>query len=159
MVLDLPTPEGWKAELTTAMHRLGVELAISQSQVRCPNHYTTEPDINVSMGNTWKSRGSRGIWRGLVTAHCVDHLPWVGSISRNVGLLNKTQIVADADYDKLFVATRSSWDSGRCYTSSSNSVSTRRCVRRRNVLLRLHVDREPRSTHCSANLKTRTLTW
>ena len=46
LVLDLPTAEGWKAELTysyPAMHRPGVELAISRSQVRRPNHYTTEP--------------------------------------------------------------------------------------------------------------------
>ena len=49
LVLDLPTPEGWKAELTSfdpgypAVHRPGVEPAISRSQVRRPNQYTTEP--------------------------------------------------------------------------------------------------------------------
>ena len=37
LVLDLPTPEGWKAELTysyPAMHRPGFELAIFRSLVR-----------------------------------------------------------------------------------------------------------------------------
>jgi len=44
-VLDLPTPEGWKAELIgyAAMQRPVVELVTSRSQVRRPNHYTTEP--------------------------------------------------------------------------------------------------------------------
>jgi len=48
-LLDLPTPEGWKAELTDlgypAMQRPGVELAIFRSIVRCPNHYTPEPPV------------------------------------------------------------------------------------------------------------------
>ena len=52
LVLDLPTPdrEGWKAELNLgypAMHRPGVELATSRSQVRRPNHYTTEPPLTM----------------------------------------------------------------------------------------------------------------
>jgi len=42
LILDLPTPDGWKAELTyPAMHRPGVELATSRSQVRRPT--TTLP--------------------------------------------------------------------------------------------------------------------
>jgi len=49
LVLDLPTLEGWKAELTSksypAMHQPGVELAISRSQVQRPNHYTTKPPM------------------------------------------------------------------------------------------------------------------
>jgi len=41
-VLDLPTPEGWKADLGyPAIHLTGVEPATSQSQVRRPNHCTT----------------------------------------------------------------------------------------------------------------------
>jgi len=35
--------EGWVDLGYPAMHRPGVELAISRSQVRRPNHYTTEP--------------------------------------------------------------------------------------------------------------------
>ena len=47
LVLDLPTPEGWKAELTSdlghpAMHRPGVELAIFRSLVQRPT--TTVPN-------------------------------------------------------------------------------------------------------------------
>jgi len=39
-VLNLPTPEGWKAELTYATRQW--QLAISRSQVRRPNDYTPE---------------------------------------------------------------------------------------------------------------------
>jgi len=35
--------EGWVDLGYPAMHRLGVKLAIFRSQVRRPNHYTTEP--------------------------------------------------------------------------------------------------------------------
>ena len=35
--------EGWVDLGYPAMEQLGVKLAISQSQVWCPNHYTTEP--------------------------------------------------------------------------------------------------------------------
>jgi len=35
--------EGWVDLGDPAMHRPGVELATSRSQVRRPNHYTTEP--------------------------------------------------------------------------------------------------------------------
>jgi len=35
--------EGWVDLGFAVMHRPGVELAISRSQVRRPNHYTTEP--------------------------------------------------------------------------------------------------------------------
>jgi len=47
-VLDSPTPEGWKAAAWVdlgypVMERPGVELATSRTQVRRPNHYTTEP--------------------------------------------------------------------------------------------------------------------
>ena len=56
LVLDLPTPEEWKAELT---YRLpgsapagngpppGTELAISRVQVQRPNHYTTQPPTTI----------------------------------------------------------------------------------------------------------------
>jgi len=36
--------EGWVDLGYPAMHRPGVELATSRSQVRRPNHYTTEPE-------------------------------------------------------------------------------------------------------------------
>ena len=50
-VLNLTTPEGWKAELTIGYQELEqpeVELATSRSQIRRPNHYTTEPHVTNS---------------------------------------------------------------------------------------------------------------
>jgi len=50
LVLNLSTPEGWKAVLTLgypALHRPEVELATSRSKVRHPIHYTTEP-LNIT---------------------------------------------------------------------------------------------------------------
>ena len=42
--------EGWVGLGYPAMHRPGVELAISRSQVRRPNHYTTEqPDNHITI--------------------------------------------------------------------------------------------------------------
>jgi len=40
MLIDLPTPEGWKAEFTYPV-RPGVELATCRSQVRRPDHQAT----------------------------------------------------------------------------------------------------------------------
>jgi len=39
--------EGWVDLGYLAMHRSGVELAIYRSQVRRPNHYTTEPSSSI----------------------------------------------------------------------------------------------------------------
>jgi len=39
--------EGWVDLGCPAMHRPGVELAISRSQVQNPNQYTTEPPADV----------------------------------------------------------------------------------------------------------------
>jgi len=62
LVLDLPTPEGWKAELIgyPAMHRLGFELAIFRSLVRRPT--TTLPSQPMGLA---PRRGKRrdGEWR------------------------------------------------------------------------------------------------
>ena len=46
LVLDLPTPEGWKAEDLgyPAMHRPGFELVT----FRRPNHYTTEASVHTA---------------------------------------------------------------------------------------------------------------
>ena len=50
-VLGIPTPEGWKAELTYRLPgnaQAGVKPAIFRSQVRRPNHYTTEPPMHLA---------------------------------------------------------------------------------------------------------------
>jgi len=52
LVLDLSTLEGCWVDLGySAMHQPGVELAISQSQIRRPNHYTTEPPTSALLDN------------------------------------------------------------------------------------------------------------
>jgi len=50
LVLDLPGGmEGWVYLDYPAMHRAGVELAISRSQVWPPNHYTTEQPMTFDL--------------------------------------------------------------------------------------------------------------
>ena len=53
--------EGWIDLNCPAMHRLGVELAISRSQVRRPNRYTTEPPNHHSLFFTAFMRPRPGV--------------------------------------------------------------------------------------------------
>jgi len=65
LVLNLPTPEGWKAELSwvdlgnLALHRPGTKLTISWSQVRRPNqplhHRATYMCLCLSCAGNWPS--------------------------------------------------------------------------------------------------------
>ena len=50
------------------MHRPGVELAISRSQVRRPNHYTTEPPRRCFSAHLWKA----GYIGGKLPKRCLD---------------------------------------------------------------------------------------
>jgi len=52
--------EGWVDLGHPAMHRPGVEPAVSRSQVQRPNHYTTEPPSSVHVTFTLQ------VWHGVV---------------------------------------------------------------------------------------------
>jgi len=68
--------EGWVDLGYLAMHRPGIELAISRSQVRRPNHYTTEltndVDVDDVAGLTECVRHGDAVSTGVVRSNSVD---------------------------------------------------------------------------------------